>query len=469
VTRYEGLSYWFDSLKEPLYVRPGLPGPLDVDVCIVGGGFTGLWTARSLLLADQDLRVAVLEAETCGFGASGRNGGWASALFAASPARLARLHGLEAMHRMRHAMQASIDEIAKAIEEEGIDCGFARDGTFVLARDEAQLAKATQELAEARVLGIPEDDLRWLSPTEVGELLDTSRIMGATFTPHCAAIHPGQLVRGLAKSVERLGGTIYETTPVLEVMPRSTNSLSSRRPSVRTPSGSVTAEVIVIATEAFTSQLPGYRRRVTPVYSLVLATEPVPPETLQRLSRSGRPTFSDYRNLLIYGQFTSDGRIVFGGRGAPYHFGSRIAPSFDRDEKVHRAIHKTLVELFPALAPIRITHRWGGAVGIPRDWHSSVGFNPKTGVAWAGGYAGDGVTTTNLAGRTLADLILHRESELTTLCWVGHCSPSWEPEPLRFLGINAGILAARLADRLERYTGNPSTLSSLVARLAGHS
>ncbi|MCK4176878.1 NAD(P)/FAD-dependent oxidoreductase [Aciditerrimonas ferrireducens] len=465
--RYQGLSYWFDSLGEPLVVRPRLPGPLDVDVCIVGGGFTGLWTARSLLRAQPDLRVVVLEAEVCGFGASGRNGGWASALFAASPGRLARLHGLEAMHRMRRAMQASIDEIDKAVGEEGIDCGFARDGTVVLARDEAQLAKATLELAEARELGIPEDDLRWLGPGELRDYLDASRALGATFTPHCAAIHPGRLVRGLARAVERLGGTVHEGTPVLEVVPGSPGPVS-RRPFVRTPAGPVQADVVVLATEAFTCLLPGQRRRLAPVYSLVVATEPIPPEVFQQLTRRGRPTFSDYRNVLVYGQFTTEGRVVFGGRGAPYHFGSRIAPRYDQDQRVHQGIHRALVELFPALAQTRVTHRWGGAVGIPRDWHSSVGYDPRTGLAWAGGYAGDGVTTTNLAGRTLADLVLRRESDLTTLCWVGHRSPDWEPEPLRFLGINAGLLAARLADRLERLSGRPSVLSSLVARLAGH-
>jgi glycine/D-amino acid oxidase-like deaminating enzyme len=466
-TRYQGLSYWFDSLLEPIAIRPRLPGPLDVDVCIVGGGFTGLWTARSLLRAQPDLRLVVLEAEVCGFGASGRNGGWASALFAASPGRLARLHGLEAMHRMRRAMQASIGEIDKAIGEEGIDCGFTRDGTVVLARDEAQLAKATLELAEARELGIPEDDLRWLGPVELRDHLDASRALGATFTPHCAAVHPGRLVRGLARAVEHLGGIVHEATPVIEVVPGAP-APGSRRPFVRTPMGPVQADVVVLATEAFTCQLPGQRRRLAPVYSLVVATEPVPPAVTRQLARSGRPTFSDYRNVLVYGQFTAEGRVVFGGRGAPYHFGSRIAPRYDQDQRVHEAIHQALVELFPVLAPTRITHRWGGAVGVPRDWHSSVGYDPRTGVAWAGGYAGDGVTTTNLAGRTLADLLLRRESDLTTLCWVGHHSRDWEPEPLRFLGINAGLLAARLADQRERRSGRPSALSSLVARLAGH-
>ncbi len=158
---------------------------------------------------------------------------------------------------------------------------------------------------------------------------------------------------------------------------------------------------------------------------------------------------------------------MFGGRGAPYHIGSRTGPSFDRNDRVFAKLRTTLVDLFPALATTRITHSWGGALGIPRDWCASVGVDRSTGVGWAGGYVGDGVSTTNLAGRTLRDLVLGLESDLTGLPWVGHHSRRWEPEPLRWLGINAGLRAAALADAEERATRRPSQVAKVVGRLVG--
>jgi glycine/D-amino acid oxidase-like deaminating enzyme len=152
-------------------------------------------------------------------------------------------------------------------------------------------------------------------------------------------------------------------------------------------------------------------------------------------------------------------------RGAPYHFASRIRPGFDRNEHVFAALHATLVDLFPAVAPAKVTHAWGGALGIARDWTASVGLDRGTGLGWAGGYVGDGVSTTNLAGRTLADLVLGRDTELTRLPWVDHRSRSWEPEPLRWLGINAGLRAMTWADHEEARTGRESRIAKVIAPL----
>ena len=207
------------------------------------------------------------------------------------------------------------------------------------------------------------------------------------------------------------------------------------------------------ATEAFTGSLAGNRRRLVPIYSLMVATEPLPDDVWDAIGLRDRETFTDGRHLIVYGQRTADGRLAFGGRGAPYHFGSAIRPEFDRDDRVFSLIEHTLRSLFPQLGDARITHRWGGPLAAPRDWMASVGFDRSTGLGWAGGYVGDGVSTTNLAGRTLADLVLGRETELTSLCWVNHRSPRWEPEPLRWLGVNAGTLVADLADRSEFRTG----------------
>ena len=461
-TGYAALSLWWDGL-EPVPVRRSLDGALDVDVAIVGGGFTGLWTARSLLEADPTLRVVVVEKEVVGFGASGRNGGWCSALFAASDARIERQHGHDAAMAMRRAMQASVDEVGAAAAADGIDCRYEKGGTIVAARSAAQVQRSTNEIDEARAFGLGEEDLRWLDAGEATKVLGAQGVLGATFTPHCAAIDPARLVRGLADTLERRGVTVLEGTEVLAIEPAT----AGQRPRVRTALGTVVADVVVRALEGWTPTLAGAAREIAPVYSLMVATEPLPAEFWADAGLDGRPTFADHRHVIIYGQRTADDRIAFGGRGAPYHIGSSVRPSFDRDPGVFKMLRETLVELFPALVDARITHRWGGPVGVPRDWHSSVGYERESGIAWAGGYVGDGVSTTNLAGRTLADLIVGRDSELVRLPWVGHRSPRWEPEPLRWLGINMGLWATKAADRTELRNGQPSWIAARMERLLG--
>ena len=461
-TGYAALSLWWDGL-EPVPVRRSLDGALDVDVAIVGGGFTGLWTARSLLEADPTLRVVVVEKEVVGFGASGRNGGWCSALFAASDARIERQHGHDAAMAMRRAMQASVDEVGAAAAADGIDCRYEKGGTIVAARSAAQVQRSTNEIDEARAFGLGEEDLRWLDAGEATKVLGAKGVLGATFTPHCAAIDPARLVRGLADTLERRGVTILEGTEVLAIEPAT----AGQRPRVRTALGTVVADVVVRALEGWTPTLAGAAREIAPVYSLMVATEPLPAEFWADAGLDGRPTFADHRHVIIYGQRTADDRIAFGGRGAPYHIGSSVRPSFDRDPGVFKMLRETLVELFPALVDARITHRWGGPVGVPRDWHSSVGYERESGIAWAGGYVGDGVSTTNLAGRTLADLITGADSDLTHLPWVNHHSRRWESEPLRWLGVNAGLWTMRLADRGEERKGRPSRLAARMERLLG--
>ena len=236
---------------------------------------------------------------------------------------------------------------------------------------------------------------------------------------------------------------------------------------METVGGTVRAEVVVRATEAWTPTLPGLRRAIVPVYSLMVATEPLGDAFWAEAGLERRTTFADHRHMIIYGQRTADGRIAFGGRGAPYHYASSVEAAFDGEPRVHTLLRQTLVELFPALAEARFTHAWGGPLGIPRDWHSSVGLDRATGLAWAGGYVGDGVSTTNLAGRTLADLITGSDTDLVHLPWVGHRSPSWEPEPLRWLGVNAGLWTMKLADRSEVRNGKPSRLAGVMGRLLG--
>jgi glycine/D-amino acid oxidase-like deaminating enzyme len=358
---------------------------------------------------------------------------------------------------MYRAMQRTVDEVGRVAAAEGIDCHWAKGGTVHLVRSATQLERARAEVAEAREYGFGEDDLRLLTAAEARGLAMATDVVGATYTPHCAAIHPARLVRGLAEVVRGRGVAVHEATPVTEIAPGR----------LRTPTGTVRARYVIRATEGYTPRLPGLERAIAPVYSLMIATEPLPEEVWEQIGLTGRPTFGDHRYMIIYGQRTADGRLAFGGRGAPYHLGSEIRPQFDRVPRVFDMLRHTLTDLFPVLADAKVTHTWGGPLGIPRDWCASVGLDPATGLGWAGGYVGDGVSTTNLAGRTLADLIRGTDSDLTRLPWVNHHSRRWEPEPLRWLGVNTGRHIMSQADRREPRTGRQSRAAQVFNRFMG--
>jgi len=459
---YRALSLWLDTAGDDLTPRAPLAGDLDVDVAIVGAGYTGLWTAYYLSLADPSLRIAVLEAEIAGYGASGRNGGWCSALFPASKAKVARAHGRDGAIALQLALFATVDEVGRVAAAEGIDAQFAMGGTAVLATAPAHVERLRAHVAEERAWGFGEEDVRWLDAAEAAELVGAVGVLGAAYTPHCAALHPGRLARGLARVVAERGVAVYEQTPVTALSPGVVHAVVGRVRACRVRTG-----VAVRATEGYTPRLAGHRRTLAPIYSLVIATEPLPAGFWDGVGWRRRETVSDGRHLIIYAQRTADNRIVFGGRGAPYHFGSRVRPEFDRDPAVFAELERVLHALFPGTRDARITHRWGGALGVPRDWHASVGLDRRTGLAWAGGYVGDGVAATNLAGRTLADLITGVDSDLTRLPWVGHRSRRWEPEPLRWLGINASLRLLHSADRAEERSGRASRRAALMERVLG--
>src|SRR5580693_1556749 len=347
---YRKLSLWHGSVPGSLEPGPPLPGDLEADVAIVGAGFTGLWTAYYLARADPGLKIVVCERDIAGFGASGRNGGWCSALFPASLGKLERMAGRDAAIGMQAAMQATVDEVGRVAAAEGIDCHWAKGGTVQLARSATQMERGIQEVAEARSFGFGEQDLRLLSAADARSLAGATDVVGGTYTPHCAAIHPALLARGLAEVVRRHGVSLFERTPVLRIEPRR----------LVTATGTVRARYVIRATEGYTAQLPGLRRTVAPVYSLMIATAPLPESAWDEIGLASRPTFSDLRHLIIYGQRTADGRFAFGGRGAPYHLGSSVRSSYDQVPAVFAALRRTLAELFPTLGDVPVTHHWGG-------------------------------------------------------------------------------------------------------------
>jgi glycine/D-amino acid oxidase-like deaminating enzyme len=325
--RFRARSLWLDTLGEPIVARPALPGDVDCDVAVVGSGFVGLWTAYSLIRADPSLRVVLVEAEIAGLGASGRNAGFVSAGIPGE-ARVYRRRGGDAgVVRAERAMIDAIDEIGGVVADEGIDCGWVKTGALRVATSAPQLDRIRAGLAGRRARGIGEDDMWLLNAAEVAERVRIAGALGGSFTPHCARVHPGRLVRGLARACEARGVRIHERTPARRV--------EARR--VECDGGTVRADMVVRATESYTVRLPGSRRAFLPMYSHMLATEPLPDGVWEEIGWSGCEPVADQHHLFAYAQRTVDGRIAMGGCGAPYRAGSVIREADEWRPRIHAA------------------------------------------------------------------------------------------------------------------------------------
>ncbi|MCF3130636.1 NAD(P)/FAD-dependent oxidoreductase [Streptomyces olivochromogenes] len=450
-----GISFWYaqDGLPD---AREPLAGDASADVVIVGGGYTGLWTAYYLKKAAPFLRVTVLEQKFCGYGGSGRNGGWLYNGIAGRD-RYAKLHGREAAVRLQKAMNETVDEVIAVAGAEGIDADLHKGGVLEVATTPAQLARL--KAFHEHELSYGEKDRELYGARATRERIRVADAVGSTWTPHGARLHPVKLVKGLAAAVEALGVTIHESTPVTEIRP--TRAV--------TPYGTVRAPYILRCTEGFTASLKGQRRTWLPMNSSMIATEPLTAEQWERVGWDGRETLGDMAHAYMYAQRTADGRIALGGRGVPYRFGSRTDNDGRTQQATIEALREILVRFFPGLAGVRVEHAWSGVLGVPRDWCATVTLDRSTGLGWAGGYVGSGVATTNLAGRTLCDLVQldsgqAGKTDLTELPWVGHKVRKWEPEPFRWLGVQGMYATYRTADQRERL--HPSAESSRLARLA---
>jgi glycine/D-amino acid oxidase-like deaminating enzyme len=452
-----GVSFWWRQLGLPSR-RPALEGDLSVDVAIVGAGYTGLWTAYYLARSDPSLRIALLEKEFAGFGASGRNGGWLTGELAGSPARYAATHGRDAVVALQREMYATVDEVLSVCDVEGLDVDAVKDGVLCVARSVPQRSRLLVEVDEARQWGRGEKDLWLLSPTELGERLSVEGALLASYSPHCARIQPAKLASGLASLVERMGVTIYEGTRVTKVRPGL----------VRTSRGTVRARYVLRATEGFTAGLRGERRTWLPMNSSLIVTEPLSEEAWKEIGWSGAELLGDAAHAYMYAQRTPEGRIAFGGRGVPYRFGSRWDASGQTSPDTVAALSELLGQFFPAVRGMAIEHAWSGVLGVPRDWCSTVSFDASSGLGLAGGYVGHGVAAANLAGRTLRDLVLSRETPLVSLPWVGRTVRRWEFEPLRYVGVHAMYAAYRYADRQEAAgLGHTSKVAELADVISG--
>jgi glycine/D-amino acid oxidase-like deaminating enzyme len=476
-----GPGFWNESLGPRRPSASALSESVDADVCIVGAGYTGLWTAWGLLRHAPDLRVVIVEARHVGFGASGRNGGWLSGLLPGNRSRLAGgPAGRAGVVALQRALVDAVGSVGSICASEGIDCDFNHGGTLAVGLNGAQMARLRAGVAEDRRWGLTDDDVRLLDGPSTAARVQVDGAVGSVFSPHCARIHPAKLVRGLAAAVERRGVRIFEGSPAVSAEPGLVRVRDSR----------VRAPWVVLATEGYTAALAGRSRGLLPMNSSMIVTAPLPSEAWEEIGWAGAETVSDGAHAYVYLQRTADDRIAIGGRGVPYRYGSRAArgalsgddTSAATPAATVAALEAALRRMFPRVAggaaggavggaaggavggaaggALRAERAWSGVLGVARDWCPSILVQPAgsgggggggggAGLASAGGYVGDGVATAHLAGLTLADLILGHDTALTSLPWVGRRSPAWEPEPLRWLGVRTVYGLYRAADRSE--------------------
>ncbi|MFZ2228580.1 MAG: FAD-dependent oxidoreductase [Candidatus Nanopelagicaceae bacterium] len=432
------MSLWWSDINRPEFS----PGDIDRrwDVLIVGGGFSGLWSAHRLITNDPSLKIAIVEKDQVGSGASGRNGGWASALYPVSDETLLTRCSQSQVDQLHKSLKAAIDEMGEFIEKSKIDCGFRKSGTLIVARNGGQLRRLQIESQSPL-----------LSQEETRSRIGMSGALAASFTPDCAALNPAALVVGLAKTLEARGVAIFE------------NSLAeiSKRRKISVNGQAIKAKFVIRAIEAYHERT----RDQIPIYSLMIATEPLPEEVFDVIGIRNRETFAEASHLVTYAQRTADNRLAIGGRGAPYTWGSQRNDRSESHEKDHERLRTLAREWFPILKNFEFTHSWGGAVGVTRDWAPYV--RTRRGFGEMGGYAGDGVTISYLAAGAMADLITKEKSVRTSLPFVHWRNPRWEREPLRWLAVNGAIKLSALADKEERITHRPSRIMKLLAPLTG--
>ncbi len=453
------ISFWYADIGGIPAPRPPLPGDLAVDVVIVGAGYTGLWTAYYLKQAKPDLSIAILEREFAGFGASGRNGGWLSGGFGWSREKYLKSSTREGVVAMQAAMAGTVDEVIRVADREGIDADIRRAGNLSVATNGPQLDRAKAEFKEAQAWDVNPSRIEWLDAAQVKARIDIRNALGGYVINGQARVQPAKLVRGLAQAVERLGVAIYEQTAVTNIEPGI----------VTTKRGTVKAGTIIRATEGFSAGLPGQERTWLALNSAQIVTEPVPDELWEKIGWAGYELLGDTAHAYCYAQRTREGRITMGGRGVPYRYGSATDVNGQTQQATIDKLHAILKRLLPQVAHLRIDHAWCGVLGVPRDWCTTVGLDPKTRIGWAGGYVGLGVSSSNLSGRTLTDLILGQDTDLVRLPWVNRQVRKWEPEPLRWLGVHSMYQLYRIADEREaRGLQHSSRLAAIADRITGH-
>lgn len=417
----EPKSFWLLTAG-PYTPNPPLSGEERADIAILGAGFTGLSAALHLKEAEPGLKVVVLEREFVGYGASGRNAGFAMTLFGLTLSLTALRFGRQAAAEAHHYMERAVDYVGELVARFRIDCDYERPGFLRVATSPAYVRRIRKEIELAHRLGLT--GIQWLDAAAVREQVNSPLYRGAWWEPRCALLNPAKYVRGLKRAAEAVGAVIYEGTPVLSVE-RSPHGFL-----LRTPQGTVRAGKIVFATNAYSHLLPPLRRKQAPAFTYIVVTEPLSPERLGPIGWRNRQGIEDARNLVHYYRLTPDNRLLMGGGDVGVPFGDRM--DRDADDRIFRELEDYIPRVFPSLRGVQIEYRWGGPVSVTVDMAPAIGFLGDRRAVYALGCIGHGVALTTMNGQIVRDLILERRTALTDLFFVNRRVIPWPPEPIRF-------------------------------------
>ena len=422
---FRNKSYWMTTCD---YV-PGdaLQGELEVDVAVVGGGFTGLSSAYHLKQAEPNMRVALLESEVIGFGASGRNGGFNMTLFGLTLGITAVRFGKQKAKQAQHYMERAVDYLQELVRELKIDCDYEHPGFLRVATSEKYKQRIIKEMELAHALGL--EGVEWLDRDQTQQQVQSDLYLGAWWEPRCGILNPAKLAWGWAEVIRPMGVQIFENTPVVEIR------REGGRVRLDTPGGHVRADKVVLATNAWSHFFRSIKRKQVPAWTYIVLTEPLRPEHFGAIGWRNRQGIEDARNLVHYYRLTVDNRLLMGGRDIATTYGD------DMDNDLNPAIFAELKDdvrqLFPVLKDVRFTHEWGGPVSVPLDMAPAIGYAGDKNIVYSLGQVGHGVSMTQLNGRTVADLVLERRTDLTDVFFVNRRTIPWPPEPLRNLAARA--------------------------------
>jgi glycine/D-amino acid oxidase-like deaminating enzyme len=418
-------SYWMTTRD----YAPGDPlqGDIDVDVAIVGGGFTGLSSAYHIKKAEPNLKVALLESAVLGFGASGRNGGFNMTLFGLTLSITALRFSKQKAKEAHHYMERAVDYLRDLVAELGLDCDYEHPGFLRVATSEKYKKRILHEIELAHKLGL--EGIEWLDETQTREQVQSPLYRGAWWEPRCGILNPAKLAWGWADVIRPLGVEVYENSPVAEIV-RENGKLC-----LNSPLGKVRADKVVMATNAWSHFFKELKRKQVPVWTHIVLTEPLTEAHFKEIGWQNRQGIEDARNLVHYYRLTVDNRLVMGGRDVSLSYGRDMDQ--DLNPVTFGSLKNDVRELFPALRDIQFTHEWGGPVSVPLDMAPAIGFAGDKNVVYSLGTVGHGVSMTQLNGRTVADLILEKQSDLTDVFFVNRRTIPWPPEPLRNVAVKA--------------------------------
>jgi glycine/D-amino acid oxidase-like deaminating enzyme len=423
---YRKRSYWLES-QGKLTPNPPLKGEGEADIVIIGGGYTGLSTGYHLKMYDKGVDVALLEAEICGYGASGRNGGFNMTLFGLTPSFTKQRFGAERGREARKFMEESVDYLSDFISKHEIDCDYERSGYLMVATNKAQMKRLKEEFKAAEEMDF--EGVEVWDKRRLGEEFKTDKYLLGWFEERCGILDPAKWARGLRGKAEEAGVDIYEYSPALKI---ERGGYDGYRYIVRTPEGILRAKKLVFATNAYSILFPELYKYQTPAFTRIVLTEPLTDEQMESIGWRNRAGIEDSRDFIHYYRLTADNRILLGGGDVGVTYGKNMEKDLDR--RNFEELKRYLFWVFPQLEGIKFTHEWGGPVSITLDMAPATGYlgDDKSAV-FALGCIGHGVSLTFNIGRTLAELLLDMDTPRTNLFFIGRKIVPWPPEPFRYL------------------------------------